>query len=1021
MKNLRRFLTVVFSLALTLSLWFTGAALAKTAKAEGAKTYDISEVYTDMAAGGELSMVLKTVYGGNAVNYGDAVEFEYKMRSDKNEYGHYARSAFGIGSYGIFFYCSADTVRVFTADIQNNGIKRASEFTSLSRTIFTGYNKMSVKADKTNDSTVTFTLSYTENNETKTVTKDFAYDALSDMKLRFGDSDVNENFIKSTKAAAEPAEPVTYDITEVYPDLIAGNDLSMVHGTVYTGNEVKLGDTVKFVYKMNAEKNPEHYARSAFAIGAYGIYFYCSSDAISIRPADLSGGKFVRGSELTTINRLPFSNYNELTLKAYKAENSHVMLVMTYHEDGEIKSVSLDYGDKASPDMKFRFGDGNIDGNVVKSTIAAHEPKTYDITEVYDITEGEELSPVHGTKYEGATLGYGDAVEFEYKMRETANSDGHFSRTSFGIGSYGMFFYCSGENVDVYTANVQNSLGRLTKFTTITRAPFATYNRMSVKTTLKDSKTVTFTLSYTEGGEVKTITHDFAYDAASDMKFRFGDANIDGTHIKSTIVPPVFGDGSFTYSAYVEGVNVYGGCNLSVIASEKAAAAGVPDGFTGNVLKMSNADKPGQTDMALDFSALNYKRKFITGLSFRIYIVGTASDNAKHPEFRIPYPGKPDNWVVGGGLGANKTDEWITVSLTPDQLDKICIDGYLKTVAVCLRTNAATTMYIDKIELTTIEFEHEPPVISAPVTEFKVTEGAYPVSTDKIATVTDNSGEYFVSYEWSEGALDDLGRLRKGTHTCKVIATDRCDNVATLDITYIVEAEPEITLYKITFKADGADDIVLEYCEDEIEYIELPAAPEKAHYKFEWEAFTFEKNNDQIVRGVYIPEVYTITYVVGYDVYTTVTYTAEDMTIDEPHVPAKKGYEGKWEEYYLDFTDVTVRAIYTRKTDKPTESESSSESESDSENETASKTESEETSETTSESESHFTSEVTSENPLPSHSEKTDGGSGSHAQSGEESGSASGCFASFYGGVTALGALATAAFIVIRSKKEDRN
>lgn len=106
---------------------------------------------------------------------------------------------------------------------------------------------------------------------------------------------------------------------------------------------------------------------------------------------------------------------------------------------------------------------------------------------------------------------------------------------------------------------------------------------------------------------------------------------------------------------------------------------------------------------------------------------------------------------------------------------------------------------------------------------------------------------------------------------------------------------------------------------------------------------------------------------------------------------------------------------------RPTESESSSESESDSENETASKTESEETSETTSESESHFTSDVTSENPLPSHSEKTDGGSGSHAQSGEESGSASGCSASFYGGVTALGALAAAAFIVIRSKKEDRN
>lgn len=1016
MKNLRRFLTVVFSLALTLSLWFTGATLAKTANAEGAKTYDISEVYS-MNAGAEQEMTHAVKYEGTvAVNYGDTVEFMFKERSTGNSDGNFSRFAFSIGNYGFYFYHSPAIFGIRTSDLTQSLGSRwgrgGTNFTTIENVnVFKEYRKISVTTTLKDENTVTLTMIYNDGTANNTITHDFTKVANSDMKFRFGDTDVNENFIKSTKAASEPAEPVTYDITEVYPGLIAGNDLSMVHGTVYTGNEVKLGDTVKFVYKMNAEKNPEHYARSAFAIGSYGIYFYCSSDAISIRPADLSGGKFVRGSELTTINRIPFSIYNELTLKAYKAENSHIMLVMTYHEDGEIKSVSLDYGDKASPDMKFRFGDGNIDGNVVKSTITAHEPKTYDITEVYDITEGEELSPVHGTKYEGAILDYGDAVEFEYKMRETANSDGHFSRTSFGIGSYGMFFYCSGDNVDVYTANVQNSLGRLTKFTTITRAPFAAYNRMSVKTTLKDSKTVTFTLSYTEGGEVKTVTHDFAYDAASDMKFRFGDANIDGTHIKSTIVPPVFGDGSFTYSAYVEGVNVYGGCNLSVIASEKAAAAGVPEGFTGNVLKMSNADKPGQTDMALDFSALNYKRKFITGLSFRIYIVGTASDNAKHPEFRIPYPGKPDNWVVGGGLGANKTDEWITVSLTPDQLDKICIDGYLKTVAVCLRTNAATTMYIDKIELTTIEFEYEPPVISAPVTEFKVTEGAYPVSTDKIATVTDNSGEYFVNYEWSEGALDDLGRLRKGTHTCKVIATDRCDNVATLDITYIVEAEPEITLYKITFKADGMDDIVLEYCEDEIEYIELPAAPEKAHYKFEWETFTFEKNNDQIVNGVYIPEVYTITYVVGYDVYTTVTYTADDMTIDEPRVPAKKGYDGKWQEYYLDFTDVTVRAIYTRKTDKPTESESSSESESTSE------TTSEDTSETTSESESYFTSETTSENPLPSHSEATD--SGSPAQSGEESGSASGCSASFYGGVMALGALAAAAFIVIRSKKEN--
>lgn len=607
--------------------------------------------------------------------------------------------------------------------------------------------------------------------------------------------------VKSAKAENDTK---IYDITEVYSDIVVGADFSMVYGTVYTGSEVNIGDTIKFVYKMNAQKNPEHYARSAFGIGAYGIYFYCSSDTVSIRPVNLSGGTFSRGNEFATINRIPFGTYNELTLKVEKAENSHIMLVMTYHEDGEIKSVSLDYGTTTTPDMKFRFGDNNINGNIVKSTI----------------------------------------------------------------------------------------------------------------------------------------------------------------------VPPVFGDGSFNYSAYIEGVNVYGGCNLSVIANEKAVAEGVPEGFTGNVLKMSNtAGSPYQMDMALDFSALNYKRKFITGLSFRIYIAGTSSDNNKHPEFRIPYPGKADVWILGGGIGANKTDEWITISVSSDQLDKICIDGYLKTVAACLRTNAATTMYIDKIELTTIELEKEPPVISAPVTTFIVTEGAYPVPADKIATVTDNSGEYFVSYEWSEDALDELGRLKKGTHTCKLIATDKCDNTTTLDITYIVEPEPETTFYKITFKVENIDDIVVEYCEDEIEYFVPPTAPENSHFEFKWEAFTLEKTNNQIVNGVYIPKVYTVTYIVDGEIYETVTYTSENMTINEPDVPAKDGYEGKWEEYALDFADIAVHAIYTKSGSEPTESDSL-------------------------------------------------------AQSDENSGSASqktsgGCFSGLYSGFAALGTLAISAFIIIKHKKED--
>ncbi len=840
MKNIKRILTFVLTFALALSVCVSAVSLltAKKANADETKTYDISEVYSGIQAGGELSMVFTTVYSGNAVNYGDTVEFEYKMRSKANEYGHYARTSIGIGSYGIYFKCSGDTSEIWTCILTDSAMKRQAKFTTVERLPFATFNKMSLKAEKKNDSTVTLTMTYHKDGNVETITHDFAYDASSDMKFRFGDTNVNENIMKSTKEAVEPAEPVTYDISEVY-DIQAGGEHKMVHATKYEGTKaLNYGDTVKFMFKERADENSDkNFSRFAFSIGNYGFYFYHSVSVFGIRTSDLT------------------------------------------------------------KDISTRWGRGS--SNIV--TI---------------------------------------------------------------------------ENVNV----------------------FKEYRTISVTTALKDASTVTLTMVYNDGTTDNTITKDFAKVADSDMKFRFGDTDIEENFVKSTLAPPVFGDGSFTYASYVEGVNVYGGCKLSVIASDKAAQAGVPEGFTGNVLKMSNADKPGQTDMALDFSALNYKRKFITGLSFRVYIAGTSSDNNKHPEFRIPYPGKADNWVVGGGLGANKTNEWITISLTSDQLDKICIDGYLKTVAVCLRTNAATTMYIDKIELTTIEFENEPPVISAPVTEFKVTEGAYPVPTDKIATVTDNSGEYSVSYEWSEGALDSLGRLTKGTHTCTIVASDRCDNTATLDITYIVEAEPEVALYKITFKVDGMDDVIIEYCEDEIEYIELPTVPEKAHYKFTWESFTFDMTDNQVVGGIYVPEVYTITYMVGYDVYETATYTVENMTIDEPRVPTKKGYDGKWEDYYLNFTDVTVHAIYTRKDEKPSESESISEEESIKESTSQSEKESSD--------ESKVESNDTSDNPNESMSDNS------------SASSSKGCGSNAYG-IAILSILSVASIVMIKRKKEN--
>ncbi|MBR4766320.1 MAG: hypothetical protein IK085_06115, partial [Clostridia bacterium] len=40
-------------------------------------------------------------------------------------------------------------------------------------------------------------------------------------------------------------------------------------------------------------------------------------------------------------------------------------------------------------------------------------------------------------------------------------------------------------------------------------------------------------------------------------------------------------------------------------------------------------------------------------------------------------------------------------------------------------------------------------------------------------------------------------------------------------------------------------------------------------------------------------------------------YTVETVSIDEPAVPEKKGYSGKWEDYTLTIGGITVKPVYT--------------------------------------------------------------------------------------------------------------
>ena len=95
------------------------------------------------------------------------------------------------------------------------------------------------------------------------------------------------------------------------------------------------------------------------------------------------------------------------------------------------------------------------------------------------------------------------------------------------------------------------------------------------------------------------------------------------------------------------------------------------------------------------------------------------------------------------------------------------------------------------------------------------------------------------------------------------------------------------------------------------------------------------------MNGYYVATVYKVNYYVDGALYTSVSYTVENIyNFAEPDVPTKKGCRGQWEDYLLNYENVNVNAVYTPKeTSSESEKETPSESESKSESETESKSE----------------------------------------------------------------------------------
>lgn len=558
---------------------------------------------------------------------------------------------------------------------------------------------------------------------------------------------------------------------------------------------------------------------------------------------------------------------------------------------------------------------------------------------VYDISEVSSIAPGGELEFYGQLLMVGnkqlenkDSVKFLYKI---ANLE-KYVRSAFGIGCYGFYFnYDVGKPISVKKCDFSGSKwGRGDEVYSETEtASFSDYIEMVLKIEETAENKITLTLSYEVGNEQRNVSAEFD-KADSDMKLRFGenaDQQYSEVYVKSSLPAATFGDGSFEYVNYNNnaGKNISGKCMLGTVGTSDAEKFGVPSGYNGNVLKIEGLTPTGSLDMSFDFSAANIKRERVKSISFRIYVTATSSDTDKYPALRVPNYGSTSAFTAYP-IG-NNTNKWLDVSFDENQINNICSDGKLTKFTLWFRTNARTIIYIDSFKVDLTPLDETPPVISAPITEFNLTAGVYPL--DDSVTATDDSGEVSLQRIWSDGALDNRGRLTAGTHTCKVIATDPSGNTSEVTLRYNVTEEADLEKYSITFRFEGLDEITVEYYKGGEDYVTIPSVPERKHYDFVTDEIVFNYTANQVVNGNYVATVYKVNYYVDGELYTSVSYTVENIyDFAEPDVPAKKDYRGHWEEYLLNYENVDVDAVYTPKevpseSDKETPSESESKSE----------------------------------------------------------------------------------------------
>ena len=234
----------------------------------------------------------------------------------------------------------------------------------------------------------------------------------------------------------------------------------------------------------------------------------------------------------------------------------------------------------------------------------------------------------------------------------------------------------------------------------------------------------------------------------------------------------------------------YGASEIIHYTEEEAKAAGVPAGFSGDVLKPISINNSTQIGILLDFSHLNLPAKVVKSITFRVYVASDTNTADGYPEIRIPKPYYPNEWTMRYYDIKNHIAEWHDVVYTGSLLS-LCTDGYLDKFELGLRHNNVTDFYIDSIKVNYVEDTTAPVITYNGKENVTISEGQQ--LNLNVSAYDAVQGDVEVEYIWADPSrLDENGNPLSGEHTLILRATDYFGNVAERTITVTVST-PDTT------------------------------------------------------------------------------------------------------------------------------------------------------------------------------------------------------------------------------------